>query len=40
MRYVSHAAVMQPSDFVMSEEGKATQDNIWVSVRAKMQSVA
>ena len=38
--YVSHAAVVEPSDFVISEEGKAMQDNIWVSVRAKMQSAA
>jgi len=27
--YVSHAAVVQPSDFVISEEGKAIQDNLW-----------
>jgi hypothetical protein len=30
--YVSHAAVVEPSDFVISEEGKAMQDNTWVSV--------
>ena len=29
--YVNHAAVVQPSDFVISEEGKAMQDNLWVS---------
>jgi len=27
--YVSHAAVVEPSDFVISEEGKAMQDNAW-----------
>lgn len=27
--YVNHAAVVQPSDFVISEEGKAVQDNLW-----------
>ena len=30
--YISHAAVVQPSDFVISEEGKAMRDNLWVSV--------
>ena len=29
--YVNRAAVVQPSDFVISEEGKAMRDNLWVS---------
>lgn len=31
--YVNRAAVAEPSDFVMSEEGKKMQDNVWVSVQ-------
>lgn len=30
--YVSLAAVVEPSDFVISEEGKEMQDHLWVSI--------
>ncbi|KAF8428477.1 hypothetical protein L210DRAFT_1013846, partial [Boletus edulis BED1] len=30
--YVSNAGVAEPSDFVISEEGKPMQDDLWVSV--------
>lgn len=30
--FVSKAAVVEPSDFVISGEGKKMQDNVWVSV--------
>ena len=30
--YVSHATVAEPSDFVISEEGKTVQDSLWVSL--------
>jgi retinol dehydrogenase-12 len=30
--YISNTAVVEPSDFVISEEGRMMQDNVWVSV--------
>ena len=30
--YVSNAAVEESSDFMLSEDGKTMQDNLWVSV--------
>ena len=29
--YISRASVVEPSDFVISEEGKEMQDKLWVS---------
>ena len=38
--YISSSKIVEPSDFIISDEGKAVQKRVWVSIRISSQSLS